>query len=122
MDVGLKSRTRATATCRPNLALSDFPLFGYIKRKLFGYNHENRQDLLNAIGEFLTGANQEMLRTVFEPWVNHDELKSWARHAIFQLADHAGFQGATPEEAITILVRCWVAISPEKVGKTFQIQ
>jgi hypothetical protein len=43
------------------------------------------------------------------------ELKSLARHAFFQLGGQTGIQGATPEDAITILVRGWAAISPENV-------
>jgi hypothetical protein len=54
----------------PDLAPSDFFLFGCIKGKLFDYNYESRDDLLNTITEIVTGVDQEMLLSVFESWTN----------------------------------------------------
>jgi hypothetical protein len=56
--------------CSPDLAPSDFFLFGYIRRKLSDYDCESGEDLLNALTEFWTGGDQEMLANVFESWVN----------------------------------------------------
>jgi hypothetical protein len=50
------------------------------------------------------------------------ELKSRARHAFFQLAGQTGVQGATPEQAVTILTTCWAAISPENVRRAWEIR
>jgi hypothetical protein len=49
------------------------------------------------------------------------ELKSRARHQFFRLAGQTGVQGATPEQAVTILVTCWDAISTENVCKAWDI-
>jgi hypothetical protein len=49
------------------------------------------------------------------------ELKSRARHQFFRLAGQTGVQGATPEQAVTILVSSWAAISPENVCKAWEI-
>jgi hypothetical protein len=49
------------------------------------------------------------------------ELKSRARRLFFQLAGQSGVQGATPEQAITILVSAWAAISPENVSRAWEI-
>jgi hypothetical protein len=56
--------------CSPDQALSDFFLFGHIKGKLSYYNSESQEDLLNTIPEILTGVDQEVLRCIFESWVN----------------------------------------------------
>jgi hypothetical protein len=53
-----------------DLAPSDFFLFGHIKEKLSDYNCEGREDILNAITEIFTGADQEVLLSVFESWAN----------------------------------------------------
>jgi hypothetical protein len=53
-----------------DLTTSGFFLFRYIKRKLFYYNCESREDLLNAVTEMFSGVNQEMVLNVFEFWVN----------------------------------------------------
>jgi hypothetical protein len=49
------------------------------------------------------------------------ELKSRARHAFFQLSAQTGVQGATPEQAVTILVNCWAVIPPENVRQAWVI-
>jgi hypothetical protein len=50
----------------PDLASSNFILFGYIKGKLSDSNYDGREDLLNAITESFTGVDQEVLLSVFE--------------------------------------------------------
>jgi hypothetical protein len=50
----------------PDLAPSDFFLFGYIKGNLSGYSCESREDLLNQIAEIFTGVDRELLFSVFE--------------------------------------------------------
>jgi hypothetical protein len=41
------------------MAANGFFLFGYIKGKLSDYDCESWQDLVNAITEIFTGANQK---------------------------------------------------------------
>jgi hypothetical protein len=53
-----------------DLAPGAFFLFIYIKEKLSDYKCESREDLLNVITEIFTGLRQEVLLSVFEPWVN----------------------------------------------------
>jgi hypothetical protein len=54
----------------PDSAPSDFFLFAYIKGRLFDYNCESREDLLNSISEIFTGIDPEVSLSVFESWVN----------------------------------------------------
>jgi hypothetical protein len=54
----------------PDLAPSNFFLFGDIREKLFDYNCESREDLLNAITEIFIGIGHGMLLSVFGSWVN----------------------------------------------------
>jgi hypothetical protein len=68
---GLKSRTHPAY--RPDLAPNHFFFFGYINGKLFVYNYESGEDLLNAITEIVTGVDQEVLPSVFESWINRLE-------------------------------------------------
>jgi hypothetical protein len=49
------------------------------------------------------------------------ELKSRARHGFFQLAGRTGVHGATPEQAIIILVNAWNAISPENIRQAWEV-
>jgi hypothetical protein len=60
--------------CSPDLALSDFFLFGYIKGNLSKENCGNRVNILNTVSENLARVNREMLLNVFESWVN---LPKW---------------------------------------------
>jgi hypothetical protein len=50
----------------PDLAASDFFLFGHIKGKLSDHICKSREELLNAITEIFTGVDQEALLSVFE--------------------------------------------------------
>jgi hypothetical protein len=54
----------------PGSAPGDFSLFGHIKRKPSDYNCEIRKDPMNAVTEIVTEADQEVLLTVFESWLN----------------------------------------------------
>jgi hypothetical protein len=72
----------------PDLALSDFVLFGSINGKLSDYNCKSRTDLLNAITEIFTGVDQEVLLSVFESWVNRHK---W-------VIKHEGSTGLTKEK------------------------
>jgi hypothetical protein len=53
----------------PDIAPSDFFLFGYIKRKMSEYNCESRQDVLKIIAEFFSQINKARLISVFESWI-----------------------------------------------------
>jgi hypothetical protein len=54
----------------PDLAPSDFFLFGYVKRGLSDYNGEGQEDFSNAMTEIFTGVDQETPRSVFESSAN----------------------------------------------------
>jgi transposase len=57
----------------PNLAPSDFFLFGYVKERLKGMVFPSYEELLDAIGEMVTGSESETLTAVFEHWVERLE-------------------------------------------------
>jgi hypothetical protein len=57
----------------PDLAPSDFFLFGCIKQKLTENNIPDRQSLKNAIAQIFDETKQETLRAVFETWINRLE-------------------------------------------------
>jgi histone-lysine N-methyltransferase SETMAR len=50
----------------PDLASSDFFLFGYVKEHLKGMVFPSYEELLDAIGEVVTGIESETLTAVFE--------------------------------------------------------
>jgi hypothetical protein len=50
----------------PDLAPSHFFLFGYIKEHLKGMVFPSAEELLDAIGEVVTGIESETLTAVFE--------------------------------------------------------
>jgi len=52
----------------PDLAPSDFYLFGYIKNLLAGTSYKTPEDLSFAIQQILEGIPEHMLITVFEEW------------------------------------------------------
>jgi transposase len=52
----------------PDLALSHFFLFGYVKEHLKGMLFPSYEELLKAIGEAVTGIESETLTAVFEHW------------------------------------------------------
>jgi transposase len=56
----------------PDLAPSDFFLFGYVKERLKGMVLPSYEELLDAIGEVVTGIESETLTSVFErlEWVS----------------------------------------------------
>jgi hypothetical protein len=49
----------------PDLASSDFFLFGYVKRKLMGYRAESESELLVGIGVILAEIPRDILNAVF---------------------------------------------------------
>jgi hypothetical protein len=51
-----------------HLAPSDFFLFGYVKERLKGMVFLSYQELLDPIGEVVTGIESESLTAVFEHW------------------------------------------------------
>jgi hypothetical protein len=51
------------------LALSDFFLFGYVKRKLMGYHTETPSELLARIWVILAEIPRETLDAVFLEWM-----------------------------------------------------
>jgi hypothetical protein len=55
--------------CSPDLALSDFFLFGYVKERLKGMVFPSYEELLGAIGEVVTGIEPETLTAMFEHWM-----------------------------------------------------
>jgi hypothetical protein len=59
-----------------NLALSHFSLFGYVKERLKGMVFPSYEELLDAIGEVVTGIESETLTAVFEHWMEKLEWVS----------------------------------------------
>jgi transposase len=57
----------------PDLSPSDFFLFGYVKERLKGIVFPSYEELLDAIGEVMTGIESETLTAVFEHWMERLE-------------------------------------------------
>ena len=57
----------------PEIAPSDFYLFGYIKKMLQGHSYDTPDDLLSAITEILNNISPDALVKVFLNW--HERLK-----------------------------------------------
>jgi hypothetical protein len=55
--------------CSPDLASSDFFLFDYVKECLKGMVFLSYEELLDAIGEVVTGIESETLTAMFEHWM-----------------------------------------------------
>jgi transposase len=53
----------------PDLILSDFLVFGYVKERLKGMVFPSYEELLDAVGEVVTGIESEPLTAVFEHWI-----------------------------------------------------
>jgi hypothetical protein len=62
--------------CSPDLAPSDFFLFGYVKECLKGMVFTSYEALLDAIGEVVTGIKSETLTAMFEYWMERLEWVS----------------------------------------------
>jgi transposase len=60
----------------PDLAPSDFFLFGYVKERLKGMVFPSYEELFDAIGEVVTGTESETLTDVFEHWMERLEWVS----------------------------------------------
>jgi hypothetical protein len=54
----------------PDLAPSDFLLFGYVKRKLMGYRAESESELLVHIDVIFADIPRDVLNAVFLEWMN----------------------------------------------------
>jgi hypothetical protein len=60
----------------PDLAPSDFFLFGYVKKRLKVMAFRSYEELLNAIGEVVAGIESETLTAAFEHWMERLEWVS----------------------------------------------
>jgi hypothetical protein len=60
----------------PDLAPSDFFLFGYAKKCFKGMAFPSHEESLDAIGEVVTGIKSETLSAVFERWMERLESVS----------------------------------------------
>ena len=58
----------------PDLAPSDFFLFGYLKNKLIGCNFDTREDLLFKSEKILKKITRDTLEKVFEEWIKRLKL------------------------------------------------
>jgi hypothetical protein len=63
----------------PDLAPSDFFLFGYIKEKLTDYDYRTREELKSAIIEICNEISDDVLINVFHSWLKR--VKWVIRHA-----------------------------------------
>jgi hypothetical protein len=72
----LRQRHFPSTLREPDLAQSDFFLFGYVKERLKGMVFPSSEELLDAIGEAVTGFESETLITVFEHWMERLKLVS----------------------------------------------
>jgi hypothetical protein len=62
----------------PDLALSDFFLFGHVKYSLHAMAFASHEEFLTAIGEMMTDIPKEPLHPVFDHWI--ERLKSVSQH------------------------------------------
>jgi transposase len=60
----------------PDLAPSDFFLFGYVKERLKGTVFPSYEELLDAISEVVTGIESETLTAGSEHWIERLEWVS----------------------------------------------
>jgi hypothetical protein len=60
----------------PDLAPPDFFVFGYVKERLKGMVFLSYEELLDAIGEVVTGIESENLTAVFKHWMERLEWVS----------------------------------------------
>jgi hypothetical protein len=54
----------------PDLAPSDFYLFGYIKRCLAGLSFDDTDQLLATVEDFLEGIEKVTLQAIFLEWMD----------------------------------------------------
>ena len=52
----------------PDIAPSDFFLFGYIKNKMEGQSYESRKEVKKCITDILQQIPTDMLKRVFDEW------------------------------------------------------
>jgi hypothetical protein len=55
--------------CSPDLAPSDYFMFGYVKERLEGMMFPSYEELLDTISEVVTGIESETLIAVFDHWI-----------------------------------------------------
>jgi hypothetical protein len=67
---------RSPSTPSLDLAPSDFFLIGYVKERLKGMAFPSYEELLDAIGEAVTGIESETLTAMFEHWMERLEWVS----------------------------------------------
>jgi hypothetical protein len=72
----LRSSARSSTSRTLDLAPSDFFLFDYVKERLKGIVFPSDEELLDAIGEVVTGIESETLTAVFEHWMERPEWVS----------------------------------------------
>lgn len=58
----------------PDLAPSDFFLFGYLKNKLMGHHFDSEADLLSKSEKILKKISRFTLEKVFEEWIERLKL------------------------------------------------
>jgi hypothetical protein len=63
------NETGTSSSYSPDLAPSDFPIFGYVKGKLMGYRAETPSELLVHIRVILVEIPLETLNAVFLEWM-----------------------------------------------------
>jgi hypothetical protein len=55
--------------CSPDLAPSDFYLFGDVKQLLSGYQFADQDPLLQAVSDILVGIEKVTLESLFHNWI-----------------------------------------------------
>jgi hypothetical protein len=64
------NETGTSSPYSPDLALSDFFLFGYVKEKLMGYRAETPSEIFVRIPVILAEIPRETLNAVFLEWID----------------------------------------------------
>jgi hypothetical protein len=67
----------------PDLALSDFCLFGHAKQLLGGHEFADLGALLDAVQDFLRGINKITLDRVFLAWMGQELMRFYRTLPIF---------------------------------------
>jgi hypothetical protein len=52
----------------PDIALSDFFLFGHLKHKLQGYSYDSDDELFSTITNLMKNLEKSLLHLVFDEW------------------------------------------------------
>jgi hypothetical protein len=75
-EIGLGLATHGPYS--PDLALSDFFLFGHVQYSLHAMAFASHKEVLTAIGDMVTDIPKETLHHVFDHWI--ERLKSVSQH------------------------------------------